>query len=181
MGLAKVWDRVECVRGDLTREAVDAIVNAANESLRGGGGVDGAIHRAAGPELLAECIELHSGGCPTGDVRLTRGFLLAARFVIHAVGPVWRGGTHGEAELLASCHTRALELAEREGFRTVSFPAISCGIYAYPWREASEVVLAAIARALERCPTVERVRVVLFGDDLLEVFRGTRMRLSNVT
>jgi O-acetyl-ADP-ribose deacetylase len=179
MAPSKTWERIECVRGDLTREAVDAIVNAANESLQGGGGVDGAIHRAAGPELLAECIARHPEGCPTGDVRLTRGFRLPARFVIHAVGPVWRGGERGEAELLASCHTRALELAEREGFRSVSFPAISCGIYGYPWGEASEVALSAIARALEHCPTVRCVRVVLFGDELHEVFRATRARLSN--
>ena len=122
-----VWDRIECVRGDLTRQAVDAVVNAANRSLRGGGGGDGALHRAAGPELLAACIRQHPDGCPTGDVRLTPGFRLPARFVIHAVGPVWSGGSAGEPELLASCYERALELAAREGLRSVAFPAISCG------------------------------------------------------
>jgi O-acetyl-ADP-ribose deacetylase (regulator of RNase III) len=175
----EIWKRIECVRGDLTREAVDAIVNAANESLRGGGGVDGAIHRAAGPELLAECVALHPGGCPTGEARLTRGFRLPARFVLHAVGPIWRGGGHGEAEALASCHEHALGLAERNGLRTLSFAAISCGVYGYPWPEASEVALASISRGLERRPAIERVRVVLFGDELLDVFRTTFRRLSN--
>src|SRR5882672_5265300 len=127
------WSRIECVQGDLTREVVDAIVNAANTSLRGGGGVDGAIHREAGPELLAECIALHPDGCPTGEVRITRGFHLPARHVIHAVGPVWQGGGAGEAELLAACHERAIDLASREGLRSLAFPAISCGVHAYPW------------------------------------------------
>jgi O-acetyl-ADP-ribose deacetylase (regulator of RNase III) len=174
---AAALDRIACVQGDLTREAADAIVNAANAALAGGGGVDGAIHRAAGPELAAACRRLHPGGCPTGEVRLTRGFRLPARFVIHAVGPVWRGGGEREAELLAACHERAVELAGREGFRTLAFPAISCGAYGYPWPEAAAVSLAALARALERTPAVESVRVVLFGPELLEVFARELERL----
>src|SRR5262245_55732709 len=144
------WSRIEVARGDLTLERVDAIVNAANSTLRGGGGVDGAIHRAAGPELLAECIRLHPDGCPPGDVRLTRGFELPARFVIHAVGPVWQGGRAREPELLTACHRGALDLAAKEGLRTIAFPAISCGVYAYPWESAARVALAELARGLER-------------------------------
>jgi O-acetyl-ADP-ribose deacetylase (regulator of RNase III) len=175
---ADPWARIECVLGDLTRERVDAIVNAANTALRGGGGVDGAIHRAAGPELLAECIRLYPDGCPTGDVRLTRGFRLPARAVIHAVGPVWQGGGAREAELLASCHERALELAAREGLRTVAFPAISCGVYGYPWELAAVVALAEVARGLEREPRIELVRVVLFSPELHAIFDATRARLE---
>jgi O-acetyl-ADP-ribose deacetylase (regulator of RNase III) len=172
------WSRIECVQGDLTREDVDAIVNAANSSLRGGGGVDGAIHRAAGPELLAECERLHPDGCPTGDVRITRGFRLPARHVIHAVGPVWHGGGAGEAELLAACYERAIDLAAREGLRSLAFPAISCGVYGYPWDLAADVALAAIARSLGRERRIERVRCVLFHADLLAVFEGARARLT---
>jgi O-acetyl-ADP-ribose deacetylase (regulator of RNase III) len=172
------WSRIECVQGDVTREEVDAIVNAANSGLRGGGGVDGAIHRAAGPELLAECVRLHAGGCPTGEVRITRGFRLPARHVIHAVGPVWQGGGAGEAELLAACHERALELAAREGLRSLAFPAISCGVYGYPWTLAADVALAATARALERNARIELVRFVLFHRELLDIFASARARLA---
>ena len=170
--------RIRIVRDDITTLAVDVVVNAANGMMLGGGGVDGAIHRAAGPELLAECIRLHPDGCPAGEVRLTRGFALPARFVLHAVGPVWQGGGQGEPELLASCHERALELAAEHGLRSVSFPAISCGVYGYPWELAAPVALAAIARGLERHRSIERVRVVLFNDGLRQQFRSAWRSLA---
>jgi O-acetyl-ADP-ribose deacetylase (regulator of RNase III) len=152
--------RIEALKGDITACHVDAVVNAANEALAGGGGVDGAIHRAAGAaELHQACAEL--GGCPTGDARATPGFRLPARFIIHAVGPRWRGGGHDEAELLASCYRRSLEVAEGLGARSVAFPAISTGIYGYPPEEAAEVAI----RALKSSPTrVERVQLVAFDD-----------------
>ena len=166
--------RVECVRGDLTLERVDAVVNAANPELAGGGGVDGALHRAAGPGLLAETRARYPEGCPTGEVRLTAGHGLPARHVIHAVGPVWRGGERGEAELLAACYTGALDLAGAEGFETVSFPAISCGVYGYPLPRAAEVAMAATAGALPRNRSVRLVRFVLFADEVLAHFEAAR-------
>ena len=153
------------VVGDLTTQEVDAIVNAANESLLGGGGVDGAIHRAGGPEILAECRLL--GGCDTGDAKATTAGRLPARWVIHAVGPVWRGGGHGEEELLASAHRRALEVAEKLGARTVAFPAISCGIYGYPPELAAQVAVGAVKPLLDR---FDEVRFVFLGEDLRDVF-----------
>ena len=156
---------IEFVVGDLTEQPVDAIVNAANTSLLGGGGVDGAIHRAGGPEILAECRLL--GGCDTGDAKATTAGRLPARWVIHAVGPVWRGGEAGEAELLASAHRRSLEVARDLGARTVAFPAISCGIYGYPPELAAPVAIEAV-RPFEA--EFETIRFVFLRDELRAVF-----------
>lgn len=158
--------RIEAAKGDITTEQVDAIVNAANTSLLGGGGVDGAIHRAAGPELLAECRTL--GGCATGDAKATRGYRLPAKWVIHTVGPVWRGGDHGEAELLASCYRRSLEVADQLGAKSVAFPAISTGAYGFPPDRAAEIAV----RTIRETPTsVELVRLVGFDDRTFELYR----------
>ena len=158
---------IELLRGDITEQDADAIVNAANSSLLGGGGVDGAIHRAAGPSLLAECRLL--GGCATGDAKASGAGNLRARHVIHTVGPVWRGGSEGEPELLASCYRRSLELAASLGCRTVAFPAISTGVYGYPVELAAPVAIAAVREAW--APPVEVVRFVLFNTRALEAFR----------
>jgi O-acetyl-ADP-ribose deacetylase len=159
---------IEAVCGDITEQEVDAIVNAANSSLLGGGGVDGAIHRAAGPELLAECREL--GGCPPGEAKATGGYRLAVRHVIHTVGPVWSGGSSGEAETLAACHRNVILIAAELGCRTVAFPAISTGMYGYPAELAAEVAVAATRQALAEQETVERVSFVLFDDRTHEIF-----------
>ncbi|MDQ6920718.1 MAG: O-acetyl-ADP-ribose deacetylase [Candidatus Dormibacteraeota bacterium] len=158
--------RIEAARGDITREAVDAIVNAANTSLLGGGGVDGAIHRAAGSELLEACRQL--GGCPTGDARATPGFRLPARWVIHAVGPVWRGGGRGEPDQLASCYRRSLEIAGELGARSVAFPAISTGVYGFPSEQAARIAVDTMRSART---TVELVRLVAFDDHTYGLYR----------
>ena len=154
--------------GDITTLSVDAIVNAANSSLLGGGGVDGAIHRAAGPELVAECRLL--GGCRTGEAKLTRGHRLPARHVIHTVGPVWRGGGHGEPELLASCYRRALEIAAAQGFRSIAFPGISTGIYGYPVDEAAPLAIRTVRSQLAQAPSLEDVIFCCFSRGDLEVY-----------
>ena len=162
--------RIDIVRSDITKLAVDAIVNAANERMLGGGGVDGAIHRAAGPQLLAACRdvpEFRPGvRCPTGEARITPGFDLPAKYVIHTVGPVYRGGGSGEAELLAGCYRNSLWLAAEHGCRTVAFPAISCGIYGYPIEEAAEIAVRTIADFLAADDSIERVSLVAFGEDV---------------
>jgi len=154
--------RIELVLGDISREETDAIVNAANGTLLGGGGVDGAIHRAAGPELLRECRAL--GGCPTGEVRLTGGYRLRSRHVIHAVGPVWRGGGRGEEALLAACYRSAVALADEHGLRSVAFPSISTGAYGYPVERAAPVAVAAVRAGLAAARCVELVRFVCFSE-----------------
>ena len=159
--------RIEPVIGDITAEQVDAVVNAANSSLLGGGGVDGAIHDAAGPELLEACRRL--GGCPPGDARATPGFDLPASWVIHAVGPVWKGGGQGEAELLAACYRRCLEVADELGAVSVAFPAISTGAYGYPREAAARIAVD----TLRSTPTnVELVRLVAFDDETLRLYRA---------
>jgi len=160
--------RLEAVKDDITTLAVDSIVNAANTSLLGGGGVDGAIHRAAGPELLAECRAL--GGCPTGQARLTRGYRLPARYVIHTVGPVYRDGRQGEPGLLASCYRESLKLAEAAGCASVAFPAISCGVYGYPVADATAIAVRE-ARAFD-VRTLRQVIFACFGKAMLEAYRG---------
>jgi O-acetyl-ADP-ribose deacetylase (regulator of RNase III) len=161
---------IELVIGDITEQDVDAIVNAANPSLLGGGGVDGAIHRAGGPAILAECREL--GGCAPGDAKPTTGGSLPARHVIHAVGPIWHGGGTGEEELLASCHRRAIEIADELGCRSVAFPAISTGAYGYPIELAAPVAIAATKAALEAHSSVERARFVFRDEQTLAPYRA---------
>lgn len=161
--------KVEVREGDLTRLAVDALVNAANSSLLGGGGVDGAIHRAAGPELLAACRQL--GGCPAGEARLTPGFRLPARYVIHTVGPVWQGGGRGEAELLAACYRNSLALAEQHGLASIAFPAISCGIYGYPPEQAAAIALAELRRPRPADSSLRQALLVAFSADMAALYR----------
>jgi O-acetyl-ADP-ribose deacetylase len=161
--------RWRALQADITTLALDAIVNTANSSLLGGGGVDGAIHRAAGPGLLEECRTL--GGCPVGEARLTRGYALPARFVIHTVGPVWRGGNSGEAEKLAACYRSSLGVAEGHGLRTVAFPAISTGVYGYPVDQAANVAARAVADAIRRNPDVfEEILFVCFSAGDLSIY-----------
>lgn len=161
--------QIEIVRGDITTERVDAIVNAANSRLAGGGGVDGAIHRAGGPAIMMECRRL--GGCDTGDAKITTGGNLPASHVIHTVGPVYRGGNEGEPELLARCYRRSLEIALDNGLKSIAFPAISCGVYGYPVPGAARIALSTVKSFVESHPEITRVRFVLFSDDVLRIFQ----------
>ena len=160
--------RIEILRGDITKLNVDAIVNAANTTLLGGGGVDGAIHRAAGPELLAECRLL--GGCRPGEAKITRGCRLPSRFVIHTVGPVWRGGKHGEPETLANCYRNSLQLAVENEIKTLAFPAISCGAYGYPIKEAAQIAFKATRAFLAASDNPQRVIFVVWGEDVYDAY-----------
>jgi O-acetyl-ADP-ribose deacetylase len=160
---------IEVLRSDITKLDVDAIVNAANTTLLGGGGVDGAIHRAAGTELLAECRAL--GGCRPGEARITRGYHLPARFVIHTVGPVWRGGQRGEPGTLANCYRNSLQLAAENEIKTIAFPAISCGAYGYPIPEAAQIALKATRDFLATDDSIDKVAFVLWGEDIYDAYR----------
>jgi O-acetyl-ADP-ribose deacetylase len=162
--------RLVVVEGDITEQDVDAIVNAANEALRGGGGVDGAIHRAAGPELQEECSKI--GGCPTGEARITRGYRLKARHVIHTVGPVWKGGEQGEPERLAGCYRESLRLAATHGLRTLAFPSISTGVYGYPLEQAARIAVDTVREVTGELPEIEEVRFVTFGEEATEAYRA---------
>ena len=161
--------KIEIIRGDITTLDVDAIVNAANPTLLGGGGVDGAIHRAAGPELLAECRGL--GGCEPGKAKITHGYRLPARFVIHTAGPIWHGGKHGEARILANCYRNSLRLAVENEIKTIAFPAISCGAYGYPIEQAGQIALETTREFLAATQNIHRVIFVLWGDDVYDAYR----------
>ncbi len=163
-------DRLEIIEGDITRQKVDAIVNAANTSLLGGGGVDGAIHRAAGPALLEECRKL--GGCPTGEARITGGYNLPAKWVIHTVGPVWRGGNRAEDELLAKCYRNSLALAERHSVKTIAFPSISTGAYRFPLERAVRIALREIKNFLAHNRTLEKIVIVCFEKRVYKAYKS---------
>ncbi len=160
---------LDVIQGDITTLAVDAIVNAANNGLLGGGGVDGAIHRAAGPELLAECKKLK--GCETGQARITRGYRLPAKWVVHTVGPVWRGGGLREKELLAACYRNVLRLAAEKSIQSIAFPAISCGVYAFPVEQAAQIAVSTVIEEWKHCPNIERILFVCFNERCLKSYR----------
>jgi O-acetyl-ADP-ribose deacetylase len=165
-----IKNRIKVVEGDITKQGVDAIVNAANTTLLGGGGVDGAIHRGAGPELLEECRKL--GGCPTGQAKITKAYRLPAKWVIHTVGPVWHDGNHGEDELLASCYRNSLALAEEHGLKTIAFPSISTGAYGFPMDRAARIAVRETKFFLAKAVKVENVLMVCFGRQAYEVYLG---------
>ncbi len=167
--MSTTLEHITVVEGDITKQTTDAIVNAANTTLLGGGGVDGAIHRAAGPELLEECYKL--GGCPTGEARITKGYRLPARWVVHTVGPVWHGGRHGEDQLLANCYQNSLALAKQHGIRSIAFPSISTGAYGYPMTRAAGIAVREVRAFLARNKEIEEVVLVCFGESALEVHR----------
>jgi O-acetyl-ADP-ribose deacetylase (regulator of RNase III) len=167
--MKKKLDKIYIVRGDITTFNVDAIVNAANTTLLGGGGVDGAIHRTAGPELLAECRTL--GGCQPGEAKLTRGYRLPARFVIHTVGPVWTGGKRHEPQILANCYRNSLQLAVENRIKTIAFPAISCGAYGYPIQEATRIAVETTREFLGENDKIDKVLFVLCAEDIYEAYR----------
>lgn len=168
-------ESIQIVQGDITKQEVDAVVNAANNSLLGGGGVDGAIHRAAGPELLEETRQI--GGCPTGEARVSKGYRLPARWVIHTVGPVWRGGQAGEERLLAGCYRSSLKCALELGAKTVAFPSISTGAYGFPLERATEIALTEVKAFLENNPPLEKVVFVCFGDKVLKIYQAIFERI----
>ena len=168
-------DRIELIAADITTLDVDVVVNAANRALAGGGGVDGAIHRAAGPLLARACREI--GGCPTGESRITPGFGLTARWIAHAVGPVWQGGDAGESALLAGCYRSALRLAAKKNARSIAFPAISCGIYGYPLADAARVAVTTVAATLTELPVIERVLLVCHGPGVFQAYDRALSRL----
>ena len=177
MSARNPWNRIRIIEGDLTRLDTDAIVNAANSSLLGGGGVDGAIHRAAGPGLLDECRTI--GGCPTGESRITAGYNLKARYVIHTVGPVYQDGRRGEPEALRACYLSSLKLATDNGVRSIGFPAISCGIYGYPMSDAARIAMETTVAFLAEHDAIDEVIFALFGADARDVYQRVRDELTS--